>query len=520
MASIISSSRDLGDFQTPVGLAGEVLDALRLTGAQWTRILEPTCGQGNFLLAAARSLKASQLFGIDIQPILVRQAESSLASTVIPWNLEVADIFRYDLRAIPWKTEGPLLVLGNPPWVTLSELSALNSSNVPDKVNIRGVRGILAMTGESNFDIAEYIWMRLLVELADQEPTIVLLCKTSVARRVLTLAHALSLPVADSKLWRIDAKKHFSVAADACAFMIRLQTDHFHYRCDVYPALDAVQPESAMGVSGGKLVASLDRYIPVAGLDGECPETWRSGVKHDLSTVMELRVDGEKLRNGHGEIVDVEVDYVYPLLKSSDLNSGAAAGRRRVLITQTCLQEDTTRLRNAAPKLWAYLDSHADAFTLRKSSVYKRRPSFSMFGVGDYTFAPFKVAISGLYKTPRFRLIGPVGGAPVVVDDTCYFLPFMERSEAVIVHSLLESRPAQDLLEALFFPDAKRPITKRLLSRLDLNAIAECLSPDELLPRAYESHFLNEDAEDLGSALEHLRLKWSRDMQLALVDSE
>lgn len=80
----------------------------------------------------------------------------------------------------------------------------MQSIQVPDRTNLRSVRGIDALTGESNFDVAEYIWMRLLTELRRDEPTVALLCKTSVARRVLTLSADLGLNVADSFLWRID----------------------------------------------------------------------------------------------------------------------------------------------------------------------------------------------------------------------------------------------------------------------------------------------------------------------------
>lgn len=50
--------------------------------------------------------------------------------------------------------------------------------------------------------------------------------------------------------------------------------------------------------------------------------------------------------------------------------------------------------------------------------IYRGKPRFSVFGVGDYTFAPWKVAVSGFYQVPRFVKVGPMGGKPVVFDDT------------------------------------------------------------------------------------------------------
>lgn len=513
-----SSRRDLGDFQTPVELAAEVLSAVGYSGERFPRVLEPTCGRGNFLVAASASEPPpAQLHGIEVQPVHADEARASLAGSGVPTTIEVGDIFTYDLARIAWHADGQLIVVGNPPWVTLSELSALSSTNVPARRNIRGVSGISAMTGDSNFDIAEYIWMRLLVELRDEDPTIVLLCKTSVARRALTLAHALCLPLAESKLWRIDAKKHFGVAADACALMMRLEQGMSEFTCEVYPTLSALKPETVMGVIDGELVARADRYLAVAALDGRSPETWRSGVKHDLAAVMELKVDGEKLRNGLDEIVDVEPEFVYPLLKSSDLNADRAPGSRRVLITQKRLQEGTNELREIAPRLWAYLSAHAASFASRKSSVYRGRSQFAMFGIGDYTFAPYKIAISGLYKTPRFRLLAPVDERPVIVDDTCYFLPFDTRAEALVVLALLQSRPAVDLLESLFFPDAKRPVTKKLLTRLDLASLADIVGDEAVAQAAQEACADEVDADQLRDALGALRRKWAGEPQLVLV---
>ena len=60
------------------------------------------------------------------------------------------------------------------------------------------------MTGASNFDIAEAIWVKLLNELAGEDATIALLCKTSVARRVLEHAHRSRLPVSAVELVQIE----------------------------------------------------------------------------------------------------------------------------------------------------------------------------------------------------------------------------------------------------------------------------------------------------------------------------
>ena len=467
--------KELGDFQTPLDLALGALRAVRSEQSRSTRVLEPTCGTGTFLRAAAEQISSPlELFGIEIQPQHADKARRALrryAPAGVKWQVQTGNIFTHNLGALPWRTSGPLLVVGNPPWITLAELGAMDSKHVPERSNLRSVRGIDALTGDSNFDVAEYIWMRLLTELREQRPTVALLCKTSVARRVLTQAHRLRLDVAEASLWRIDAKRTFGVSADACLFMIRLGEGSPDYTCAVYESLTAPRTTATMGVVNGALVADVDAHQASRSFDGRSPVEWRQGVKHDASRALELLPDGNGgWRNGLGESVTVEASWSFPLMKGSDIYSGRQPGRR-VIVTQRSLGEDPRALRRVAPKLWTYLEDHEDRFSARKSSIYRGRPRFSIFGVGPYTFSPWKVAVSSFWKVPKFRVIGPVGGQPVLFDDTSYFLPCDTCEQAAIIAATLRSEPAAHLLKSLLFVDAKRVVTKKLLQRIDLYAI-------------------------------------------------
>jgi hypothetical protein len=119
------------------------------------------------------------------------------------------------------------------------------------------------------------------------------------------------------------------------------------------------------------------------------------------------------------------------------------------------------------------LEAHAKYLGDRKSRIYRDNPRFSIFGVGPYTFAPWKVAICGLYKTLSFRLIGEIKGKPVVFDDTVYFLSFNTRQEAQTILDLLNSSVAANFLSALIFWDEKRPIKTSVLNSLDLQQLEE-----------------------------------------------
>ena len=205
-------------------------------------------------------------------------------------------------------------------------------------------------------------------------------------------------------------------------------------------------------------------------LDGRCELEWREGVKHDCSKVMELSFDGERFVNGFGEEVEIESDLVFPLVKSSGFKLPVISQfSRYVIVTQKSLQEDGRRLEGECPKAWAYLASHRSMFDARKSSVYKRSAfPFAMFGVGKYSFAPYKVGISGFYKKPFFSLVMSKDGKPAMTDDTCYFLSFPSYPRAYTAMLLLNSGMVRGFFESAAFLDSKRPWTKKVLGGISL----------------------------------------------------
>ena len=226
--------------------------------------------------------------------------------------------------------------------------------------------------------------------------------------------------------------------------------------------------------------------------------TWRSGLKHDSSKVVELRkTDRGCLKNGYGEAVEIESQYVYPLLKSSDLgNKRVSQTRLKVIVTQKSVGQATDKIQDDAPLTWKYLEKHSTTLDERKSSIYRNKPRFSMFGVGDYTFSDWKVAISGFYKCLDFQVVGPINGKPVVFDDTIYFLSAESEEEARFLSDLLNSEPCQKFLESMVFWTDKRPITVDLLKRVNLQKVAQFLGRSI----DYKLYTNKKNAQQIGSA--------------------
>jgi hypothetical protein len=466
---------EFGDFQTPLALAREVCSLLDQQGVEADSVLEPTCGIGAFLVAASETYPKARLLGWDINRDYVEQTKAALAQVGAAKRASVGqrDFFAHDWEAELAGLCGSLLVLGNLPWVTNAVVSGMNGTNLPAKENFQGFRGIQARTGKSNFDISEWMLIRLVKALRGRNATIAMLCKTGTARKLLRFAWQNDGRIASASLHRIDAKKHFGASVDACLLLARTG-EAGPAEADVFDELAAKRRATTLGLAGQDLVSDIRTYRRLKHLEGLCPYQWRSGVKHDCASVMELRrTEGESLRNKLGEDVSIESDYLFPLLKCSDLANGRIEPARFVLVTQRRIGEDTAVISKAAPRTWRYLDSHRKLFEARKSSIYSSRVPFALFGIGDYSFAPWKVAVSGLHRTPRFELVGPVEEKPVLFDDTCYFVPFAHKREAEVVGAILNSQPCRRFLASLTFTDSKRPITVELLQRLNIRAIAE-----------------------------------------------
>ncbi len=460
-------TRDFGDFQTPPALVKAILTALGSVGKRWPRVLEPTCGTGNFIAGLLQlDARPQEIQGLEMQQSHVRAAERvALGASGVRTCIRAANIFQVDLRRdVHWVGSGPLLVLGNPPWVTNAELGSIDSTNLPHKTNQKNLRGIDALTGQSNFDLAEHIWIKIITELVAEKPTIAMLCKTTVARNVLRFAFENSVPVEAASIHKIDARKWFRATVEACLLIVSVGAAAGPFEANVYPDLTFKKAISAVSVQDDSLVWDRERYDRTSAIDGVCSLSWRQGVKHDAAKVMELTHSDGTLRNRLGETVKVEPEYVYPLLKGSDLFNGTDARPRfSVIVTQKHLRENTEELQEKAPKLWAYLRSHEDFFVRRKSSVYAGRSPFCMFGVGEYSFANFKVAIAGFYQTPRFRALGPLQGRPVMLDDTCYFVVCRSAEQAALVTSLLNAPTCEEFLRSLIFPDAKETCHQRTI---------------------------------------------------------
>src|SRR5260221_433480 len=273
----MSMKKEFGDFQPPEALAGRCVALVAQIFGTPDIVVEPTAGLGAFLKASAsRWGRKAECEGYELNAEYVDAARTNLSQFDVR-------IFQRDFFTENWKRnlsragKKRVLVIGNPPWVTNSELGQLGSDNLPTKTNFQGLRGFDARTGKSNFDISEWMLVQL-IEALPEDGAIAMLCKTATARKVLRHFWKTEGGLQGSSLFHIDAKAEFDVAVDACLFFAtgKRTTERV---ATVYADLDTASASTRFGFVDGALVSNLDGYRAHKSLDGgSSTYTWRSGV--------------------------------------------------------------------------------------------------------------------------------------------------------------------------------------------------------------------------------------------------
>lgn len=494
---------EYGDFQTNLNLANNVAEILATKNSLPQIIIEPTCGKGNFILASLQQFQnVEKIYGIEIYKPYVWECKFNIIDFYLQNpkenKLEISiihsSVFDYNFKQLAKEnTDKEILIIGNPPWVTNSQLGSLNSSNLPKKRNFKNHNGLDAITGKGNFDIAEFITINLIETFQKMKGQIALLVKNSVIKNIVYEQENNKFGISEIERYYIDCKKEFNVSVEASLFTCKLNTEP-EFECEELNLYNSKNTERTkarskrrfeerkrFGWIEKKFVSNIDTYFNTQQIDGFCPFEWRQGIKHDCSSIMELdKVNGHFV-NGLKDEIKLENDLVYGLLKSSDLkNTVISESRKFTIVTQKKVGQETNYIKFDYPKTYKYLTEYREVFNGRKSSIYNNKPPFSIFGVGDYSFKPYKVAISGLYKTFHFTLVLPQNEKPLMLDDTCYLLGFDNLEFAVYTLLLLNSETNVQFLQSITFSDAKRTFTKDVLMRIDLLKLAENIEISKL----------------------------------------
>ena len=161
----------------------------------------------------------------------------------------------------------------------------------------------------------------------------------------------------------------------------------------------------------------------------------------------------------------VEKELLYPLLRRGDVGRWRAAPSAWLLLSQ-----DPVRRRGIAeeemarrwPRAYAYLKRFEPV--LRARAAYRRyfvqgpfgrpakaAPYYSLFDVGEYSLAPYKVVWPRIASELAAAVVGPREGKPLLPQETLTFVGLEDPEEAYYLCALLNSFPF-DLAARLYSP--------------------------------------------------------------------
>lgn len=176
--------------------------------------------------------------------------------------------------------------------------------------------------------------------------------------------------------------------------------------------------------------------------------------------------DGVRVRNlvgrGKQQVPPVETvierDLLYPLLRWADVDRYAAQPRAHVLLAQDVLRRrglEREELAARWPRTLAYLEQFESL--LRRRSAYRRyqqeAPFWSMYNVGPYSLAPWKVVWRRMDRQVRAAVVGTLddpllGPRPVLPQETCVLIAVDNSDEAFYLCALLNSAVVDFLVHA------------------------------------------------------------------------
>ncbi|MDI6857240.1 MAG: N-6 DNA methylase [Dehalococcoidia bacterium] len=145
----------------------------------------------------------------------------------------------------------------------------------------------------------------------------------------------------------------------------------------------------------------------------------------------------------------VEPDLVYPLLRGRDVRAWYGVPSLHMLVphsTETGWQAiNEAALDSEFPRAYGYLKRFQNHLLERApyKLLRKGHPFYILFGISDYTFAPYKVVWREQGSKLSAAVVGLFDGKPVIPDHKLMLVPLDSEAEAHYVCAMLNSSPCQ-----------------------------------------------------------------------------
>lgn len=151
----------------------------------------------------------------------------------------------------------------------------------------------------------------------------------------------------------------------------------------------------------------------------------------------------------------IESKYVFPFLKPKDVKKWKIKGYSYALLPQTKYGEkNESEVRTKTPLTYKYFYQFKNDLLGRSSKWLKQDgfPFYSTFGIGEYSFKPYKVVWCCMTYSPNFAVVSSVkdsfvGEKQVMPDNTIGYFSFDSENEAHFVCAIMNSKITAELLE-------------------------------------------------------------------------
>ena len=155
---------------------------------------------------------------------------------------------------------------------------------------------------------------------------------------------------------------------------------------------------------------------------------------------------------------EIEAKLLYPLVRWGDVRRWSATPSTHVLLVQDTdrrvgLEEEP--LRHELPLTYTYLYKYRKMLTARAAyrRYQSRAPFYSMYNVGPYSIAPYRVVWRRMDRQINAAVVEPIddpllGPRPVLIQETCVQIATETPEEAHYLCALLNSRPINAIVSA------------------------------------------------------------------------
>lgn len=541
----------LGEYYTPRGIAD--LAVAELDVAHTDRVLDPGCGAGVFLTACLDEIATSDqqdvsatdrlarctssVVGFDLNPVAVKAAKLAYLCRLFD-DLAASDrdeisvpVFLTDSLALVREPEirfrgDPLdeqfdALVGNPPWIPWQRVADRVKDglreNYVEKLGLQPHSGMDARLGHSNDDLAvPFVWICIHRYLRTGGTATFVLKRDSMRGPAGAVLRQLRVGDRDLALTHVQdfgAVEPFpEVGANAALYTFSADTDNsFPIPTTVWTARDGTTPEyGSLAALERTLSATETELHPLDPTDatsawvradaergalGDCDHEIRHGLKDDANDVFGL---------DRPDLATVDADLVYPYIKSRHVRKYGLTGHDlRLVPMESAGADNESWLRDTYPATYEYLRGHRGELEGRSSSWLDSGAFYSMFGLGEYTWAPYKVVWCRLGFKPDFAVVSTrtdpdLGEKIVVPGDHYMFIATGDAETAHVLCALLNSAPYQRTLRDIT-SEGKASLSKSVVSELALPEAADIEHRSRLATLSQTAHDIVDDSTHEGS---------------------